>query len=397
MGTVPAPDWDALIPIDPVLQSQSQPQPQPTPSPAVSYSPYTAYNQQHYPTYQAYPQQAVQQAAQQHYAAAAATTTTSSDVNDAVSSAGVDLRAEEEKLRSTTTQSAASSSRVKLDRSRTQPLNPNFDLEVLKPRLAAIAAHHKLAGGVPEETATYVALALRTRLEQLVEQMSVAARHRTDTQFDRSAPLYGEGLPMWSLVVRSDVAKQAAVLERIEREEETKVRRERKERAEMTAAHAAALAAQAAGTGGAASMEYDDDEGGKRKKKKDGPGVTARNMSEDVRKKMSNAVASQAAGLGGKYSWMNASNAAAAAAKPVKATSATPATPSSTAATPASTTTGSGWARAYVPKKTGAAPEPAPEVVEEDTRTAITIRDAQFVVEKERGHGGGRGSGKGWT
>lgn len=269
---------------------------------------------------------------------------------------------------------------------------------MLRPRLDAIAKHHQLAGGIPEETATYVALALRTRLEHLVAQMSVAARHRTDTQFDRPASLYGESLPMWSLVVRSDVAKQATVLERIEREEETKVRRERKERAEMTAAHAAALAAQAAGgAGGAAGMEYDDEEGGKRKKKKDGPGVTARNMSEDVRKKMSNAVASQAAGIGGKYSWMNASNAAAAAAKPAKATSATPSSNTTTSATTTGTATGGGWARAYVPKKAGTAPEPVPEQVEEDTRTAITIRDAQFVIEKERGHGGGRGSGKGWT
>ncbi|KAJ7897363.1 transcription initiation factor TFIID component TAF4 [Mycena olivaceomarginata] len=299
---------------------------------------------------------------------------------------------EEEKSRATTTQPAASSSRIRLDRSRTQPLNPNFDVEVLKPRLAEIAAHHKLAGGVPEDTAAYVALALRTRLERLVEQMSVAARYRTDTQFDRPA-LYGEGLPMWSLVVRSDVAKQAALLERIEREEETKVRRERKERAEMTAAQTAALAAQAAGAGGASGMDFDDDEGVKRKKKKDGPGVTARNMSEDVRKKMSNAVASQAAGIGGKYSWMNAGNAAAAAAKPVK--TATPSTPSSTTTT--TTNTGGGWARAYVPKKTDAPTTPVPEPVEEDTRTAITIRDAQFVIEKERGHGGGRGSGKGWT
>ncbi|KAJ7269275.1 transcription initiation factor TFIID component TAF4, partial [Mycena haematopus] len=311
-------------------------------------------------------------------------------LNDAVASAGVDVRAEEERLRATTT---ASSSRIKLDRSRTQPLNPNFDLQVLKPRLAEIAAHHHLTGGVPEETASYVALALRTRLEGLVQQMSVAARHRTDTQFDRPASLYAEGLPMWSLVVRSDVAKQAAVLERIDREEETKVRRERKERAEMTAAQTAALVAQAAGAGGGAGMDFDDDEGGKRKKKKDGPGVTARNMSEDVRKKMSNAVASQAAGIGGKYSWMNAGNAAAAASKPIK-----PATPATTSSTNAATTTGGGggWARAYVPKKTDA-PVVAPEPVEEDTRIAITIRDAQFVVEKERGHGGGRGSGKGWT
>ncbi|KAJ7086605.1 transcription initiation factor TFIID component TAF4 family-domain-containing protein [Mycena crocata] len=397
----------SVIPIDPVLQqsqSQSSQSQSSQPSPVTPYSPYTAYTQQHYqqqPTYQLY-QSPVQQ--QQHYAAPSTPARQdSSDVtnlNDAAASAGVDVKAEEEKLRSATAQPTASSSRVKLDRSRTQPLNPNFDVTIIQPRVAEIASHHKLAGGVPEETVNYIALALRTRLANLVEQMSVAARHRTDTQFDRPA-LYAEGLPMWSLVVRSDVAKQTALLERIEREEETKIRRDRKDRADMTAAHAAALAAQAAGGPNAAGMDFDDDESGKRKKKKDGPGVTARNMSEDVRKKMSNAVASQAAGLGGKYSWMNASNAAAAAAKPVKTTPATPSTPSaattSTPATATPTTGATGWARAFVPKKTSTAPTPAPPPVEEDLRTAITIRDAQFVVEKERGHGGGRGSGKGWT
>ncbi|KAF7337641.1 Transcription initiation factor TFIID subunit 4 [Mycena sanguinolenta] len=365
MGTPAAPDWDSLIPIDPVLQQSSQ-QPS-TSTPAASY-PHTAYTQYYQQPGTHYPQYAAQQPQQQ-------TATDVTTLNDA---------AEEEKLRATTT---TSSTRVKLDRSRTQPLNPNFDLEVLKPRLAEIAAHHQLTGGVPEETVSYVALALRTRLERLVEQMSVAARHRTDTQFDRPASLYAEGLPMWSLVVRSDVAKQANVLERIDREEETKVRRERKERAEMTAAQTAALAAQAAGVGGA-GMDFDEDgEGGKRKKKKDGPGVTARNMSEDVRKKMSNAVASQAAGIGGKYSWMNAGNAAAAAAKPLKST-----------LTPSTTTTPPPPRRLLRRQPVGAGRvPPPPEPVEEDTRTAITLRDAQFVVEKERGHGGGRGSGKGWT
>src|ERR1700759_3883489 len=42
-----------------------------------------------------------------------------------------------------------------------------------------------------------------------------------------------------------------------------------------------------------------------KKREKEGPSVAARSMSEDVRKKMSNTVATQAAGLGGRYAWMN--------------------------------------------------------------------------------------------
>lgn len=279
--------------------------------------------------------------------------------------------------------------------------------------MRTISAQHKVPK-IPEDSVNYLALALRARLQELITGMIAASRHRTDTQFDRPASLYEDGTPMWGLLVRSDVAKQLAALEKVEREEEMKVRRERKERTEMAAAHAAALAAQAAGGGGAAVATdgYDDlDGGGKKKRKKEGPGVTARNMSEDVRKKMSNAVASQAAGLGGKYAWMNASNAgsapktkpAAAAPSPNTAPSGggaatnTPATTTAPAAGPSAGAGGAGstWARPYVPTKKSSSG--AAQSSEEDTRTVITLRDAMFVVEKERGHGGGRGTAKGWV
>lgn len=285
--------------------------------------------------------------------------------------------------------------------------------------MRAAATQHKITR-IPEDSVNYLALALRARLQDLVTAMITASRHRTDTQFDRPASFYEDGVtPMWSILVRSDVAKQLAALEKVEREEEIKIRKERKERMEMAAAHAAALAAQATGAGLGDSLAGGaggtDEEGTKRKRKKDGPGVTARNMSEDVRKKMSNAVATQAAGLGGKYAWMNAANAAAANATPKpKPAPAAPITPAPAAvataspvtpatASPATTTApaagasgaaGSSWARPYVPtKKADVASTP----VEEDTRTLVTLRDAMFVVEKERGHGGGKGAARGWV
>jgi hypothetical protein len=210
---------------------------------------------------------------------------------------------------------------------------------------------------------------------------------------------------MWSIAVRSDVAKQLAALEKAEREDEMRIRRERKERAELAAQQARDLAAHAAG-GPAASPDggFDDgDSGGaKKKRKKDGPGVTARNMSEDVRKKMSNAVASQAAGLGGKYAWMNAANAPAATPKAkggVQPTSSTAtagpsAGPSTSPAIPAAAPA-LGWSRPYLStKKSMSTPAQA---TEEDNRTAVTLKDALFVIEKERGHGGGRGAARGWV
>jgi hypothetical protein len=254
---------------------------------------------------------------------------------------------------------------------------------------------------VPEDSVNYLALALRIRLQELVTAMIDAAAHRHDTQFDRPASLYEDGNPMWSIVVRTDVAKQLAVLERIEREEEMKVRRERKERSELAAAQSSNYGAQQnAGDG-----ELDDEEAiqPKKKKKKEGPGVTARNMSEDVRKKMSNAVASQAAGLStGKYAWMNA---AASASTPTKTKSTTSTTGQITTTTAATSTTNattsstnaqttSSWVRPYV---STTKQNTSKEEKDEDSRRRITLRDALFVLEKERGHGGGRGSARNYA
>ncbi|KAJ8519668.1 hypothetical protein ONZ45_g3388 [Pleurotus djamor] len=391
--------WPATshIPIDPALQAQSS---------HATTTPYTHY-QNYYP-----------QAQYSHYQYAAATatpataTTTTgtasqpkasgasgadSDIatlNDALGSAGVDLRAEEETLQRSHDQHQ--SYRTYEDRTRKQPPTPNFNTQFLNQSMRVFATPHKVTK-IPEDSINYLALALRTRLQDLITAMIDASDHRTDTHFERPASLYEDGTPMWSLVVRNDVAKQLAALEKVEREEEMKTRRERKERADLAAAQAAQLAAQAPGGSNAMAVDSPDDESGgqKKKKKKDGPGVTARNMSEDVRKKMSNAVASQAAGLGGKYAWMTAASSS--PAKPKTATPASTSTASastSTSATttvPATGTSGGSWARPYVSTKKSTS-NTTPTPTEEDTRTTVTLRDAMFVVEKERGHGGGRGA-----
>jgi len=259
---------------------------------------------------------------------------------------------------------------------------------------------HKITK-IPEDSVNYLTLALRIRLQELVTAMIAAAAHRHDTQFDRSASLYEDGNPMWSIVVRMDVAKQLAVLERIEREEEMKVRRERKERSELAAAQSSNYGTQPnVGDG-----ELDDEEAmqPKKKKKKEGPGVTARNMSEDVRKKMSNAVASQAAGLStGKYAWMNAAAGTSTPAK-TKSTTSTAGPSTTTAATNTTTTptttattqsTTSSWVRPYVSTTKQSTSK---EDKDDDSRRKITLRDALFVLEKERGHGGGRGSARNYA
>ncbi|KAG2054914.1 hypothetical protein BDR06DRAFT_996385 [Suillus hirtellus] len=397
----------AHIPIDPALQQQSQ---------HATTTPYSYQYTHHYPQaayshYSYVPQQPQVQRPQASTIAPATAATAqpanansgmdTSDVatlNDALGSAGVDLRAEEESLQRS--HDSHQSYRTFEDRSRKQPTTPSFDTRFLGTTMRSIGTEHKVTK-IPEDSVNYLAIALRARLQDLVTTMVTAANHRMDTQFDRPACPYENGTPMWSIVVQSDVAKQLAALEKIEREEEMKVRRERKERADMAAAHAANLAAQASG-GNAMAVDGDEEGGAKKKKKKEGPGVTARNMSEDVRKKMSNAVASQAAGISSKYSWMNAANASTAAAKPKPAASSTATTSTATTTTPATTTApaastapATSWARPYMGGKKGS--PTSPQTAEDDDRMVITMRDAMFAIEKERGHGGGRGSARGWS
>ncbi|KAI0298861.1 transcription initiation factor TFIID component TAF4 family-domain-containing protein [Russula brevipes] len=375
------------IPIDPVLQQQSV-------HATTQY--YSQFQHSHYPQasyghYQPYipPAQTAQAqtpglitAVAQRLPAQATSQLDTADVatlNDAIGSAGVDLRAEEESLQRGADQHQAY--RPYEDRSRKQPATPNFDTRFLGPTMRAIGTKHKVIK-IPDDSVNYVALALRARLHDLLVAMAAASAHRTESQFDRTPSTYVDGTPMWRVSVRRD---------RAEREDEMRIRRERKE---LAAAQAAALAAHAPG---ATAGDTEDGDGGPKKKKKkaDGPGVTAKNMSEDVRKKMSNAVASHAAGLStGKYAWMNASNATPAPPpKPKPAASPAPATTTAPAPTPGSSASGSTWARPYVPtsgKATNAKDE-------EDTRRVVTLRDALFVVEKERGHGAGRGAAHGWV
>ncbi|KAJ3876885.1 transcription initiation factor TFIID component TAF4 family-domain-containing protein [Lentinula edodes] len=445
----------ANIPIDPALQAQPAPGATPitptatqagqtTPAPVYQYTPY-GYYQSYQNQFSSIPGVGTSATGattptpvvahnNSTYTPAPANGIDTSDINtlrDALGSTGVDLRAEEESLQRTS--DSHLTYRSYEDRTRKQPSKPNFNTIYLSSTIHQITSAHKLSNPNPSaDTVNYLALALRARLQDLITGMITAARHRTDTQFDNAPSLYEDGSPMWSILVRSDVAKQIAALEKVEREEETKIRRERKERADMAAAQAAALAAQSASAmnGGAGGSGGGDDDldgfggggGGKKKRKKDGPGVTAKNMSVDVQKKMSNAAASHAAGLAGRYSWMTAGASSTGSSTPKKTVvAAAPAAATTTTTTPgalsssltgagasaASTTAtlstpsaggnSSGWARPYVSAKKTTETNTTQEIVEEDTRTAITMRDAMFVIEKERGHGGGRGAAKGWT
>ncbi|KAF8328303.1 hypothetical protein F5887DRAFT_1008573 [Amanita rubescens] len=153
--------------------------------------------------------------------------------------------------------------------------------------MRTIGTSHKVTR-VPDDAMNHLALALRARLRGLP---NTAPLHNS-TALPLDTPIINQCGLSSSVQTSQNSLRRGA-----EREEETRIRRERKERAELAAAHAAALAAQANAAGAAlgAGLAEDDEGGAKKKRRKERPGVTARNMSGDVQKKMSNAVATQAA------------------------------------------------------------------------------------------------------
>ncbi|KAJ6535993.1 hypothetical protein DFH09DRAFT_1369510 [Mycena vulgaris] len=390
--------WDSLIPID--ADAEADPIPTttltapstPAAQPAYThYQPYGGHYAQHQPqqaqVYAGY--QYVQQQQHQHQQAQAqpvsmarqalvnahsssggfggggggggggAGALDTSDVatlNDALGSAGVDLRAEEERLQRASSQPPQPFRPALADRARAQPARPHVDATLLGARMRTKALGHG-GLGVPEECVTYLALALRARLEEVVRGMARAARHRVRGEgrpavyegpgydYDEQGLDQGDGQGLgegqdgagrggaakskaaWGMLVRRDVARQLAALERAERAEELRARRTR-----------AAERAIAAVLAGEEPGEIPGEE--EIPAPRTGRGEGMQGVEQTERK--------------ARYTWLTAGG------RPYKVARRAP-------------------------------PENG------DGRVVVGIRDALFAVEKERGHGGGRGAARGWT
>lgn len=126
-------------------------------------------------------------------------------------------------------------------------------------------------------------------------------------------------------------------------------------------------------------MDVEDEDGPpkKRKKRAEGPGVQAKNMSEETKKKLSNTVANAAAGFGNRYAWMNTGS------TPIPRRPAGGGSGAGAGGT-ASANGWGGWSAGKKGKK-------------KSTDRTLSMRDVLFVVEREKGHGAGRGSARGWS
>ncbi|KAG8884028.1 hypothetical protein FRB98_002635 [Tulasnella sp. 332] len=336
-------------------------------------------------------------------------TSSVAQLTDALGSAGVDIRAEEEALARMAPSQQASALMRQDDRSTKQ----NFlDPTVLAIRVKEITSNHAITA--TENAQTYIALALQSRLSTLITQIISAVDHRLESQFTRPPPLYpldpnagnGEPLPMWSTLVRRDVSKQLQALEKMDREEETRSRRRRKERDQNENTNATNNSgAEGNGSGGnVADDTMEDTEGRKKKKRKvDGPGIMAKNMSDEVQKKMANMTAhAQLGGIAKKYSWMQPGGGGGAVTptpKPAAATTPTTTTtpkPVTATSTVASTGGTGGFVRPFVTYKAGGIAV-APAEGEDPDERKLTLADVMFVVGRERGHGAGKGSARVWS
>ncbi len=105
-------------------------------------------------------------------------------------------------------------------------------------------------------------------------------------------------------------------------------------------------------------------------------------MSEETKKKLSNTVANAAAGFGNRYAWMNAAS----TPTPRRTTTGTGANVKASA----SAWSGSSWGAARGKNVRGKGGRV-------DKERSLGLRDVLFAVERERGHGGGRGAARGWS
>ncbi|KAF9918378.1 hypothetical protein FBU30_000229 [Linnemannia zychae] len=343
---------------------------------------------------------------------------------------GVDLREETDNIMRDSDGYSKSGGGDGQDRTRIQ----NFvDIGLLKTTIERIAASHKLQTIDPDVLA-YMAMATQERLRGLAEQMVHASKHRGRSLATAPPPMYDEDHAMYRVGISQDVKKQLLAVERVEREEETKRKEHIAERERRLAAgeDLDENGDPRGGPGGAGAKKN-------KKQKEGGPGVSARNMSEEARKKVANQTAMGFAGGSGRtYSWMmgaggglgggaaspsplagshivmSTGHASAAGSPSASGTAAigtgahSKTTLSRSSTMPSSIThsgagsdstgvigspsltrgTGTGGSMILPPSTLG-----RPTSLRDSSRK-VNIRDALFCLERDRGGGGGEGSGQ---
>lgn len=333
---------------------------------------------------------------------------------DVMGASGVDLQAEEEAIQRRELMQQSQNAQ----HNGAQPDDDHLFLQMypLAYKVHTLAQQHGLS--VDAAVLNYLSLAARTRLKNILESMIASSRHRSWSSHQHPPPIFpSTSEPMYHEQIISDPIKQLAALEKAERGQEARRRRERLARDQESSALAAGY--------GADDMDIDDGTGtpkpdGRKRPKKVGPGVAARNMSEDVRKRLADSTAMRNLGGGStKYSWLSGGSSFPSTFSPLGAKKAK----AEQGAAEDATTPGrlpkpkfapqpsvSNWSSAGAadtnsagstanPVSTGAwgdvaARQAAKEEEERQARLKVTLRDALFALEYERRAGVGHGSGE---
>ncbi|EST06801.1 Transcription initiation factor TFIID component TAF4 [Kalmanozyma brasiliensis GHG001] len=327
---------------------------------------------------------------------------------DVMGASGVDLQAEEEAIQRRELMQRSQGAQHHAAR----PDDDDLFLQMypLALKVHTLAQEHGLS--VDAAVLNYLSLAARTRLKNVLENMIASSRHRSWSSHQHPPPLFpSTSQPMYHEQILSDPVKQLAALEKAERGDEARRRRERLARDEESSALAAG--------GGDADMDMDDPTGakgdGRKRPKKIGPGVAARNMSEDVRKRLADSTAMRNLGGGSaKYSWLSGGSTFPSSFSPLggkkgkadgedgKSASRLPKpkfAPQPTVSDWSGVSAGDASAGGAGSASTGAwgdvaARQAAKEEEERQARLKVTLRDALFALEYERRAGAGYGSGE---
>lgn len=334
---------------------------------------------------------------------------------DVMGASGVDLQAEEEAIQRRELMQQSQNAQQK----GAQPDDDDLFLQMypLAYKVHTLAQQHGLS--VDAAVLNYLSLAARTRLKNVLETMIASSRHRSWSSHQHPPPLYpSTSQPMYHEQIINDPIKQLAALEKAERGQEARRRRERLARDQESSA-------LAPGYGGD-DMDMDDGTGtskadGRKRPKKMGPGVAARNMSEDVRKRLADSTAMRNLGGGSsKYSWLSGGSSFPSTFSPLGAKKGkADAGAAEDGSTPSrlpkpkfapqpsvsnwggsgTADNGTGAAAASTTASTGAwgdvaARQAAKEEEERQARLKVTLRDALFALEYERKAGVGYGSGE---
>ncbi|KAN0062433.1 hypothetical protein ACQY0O_005320 [Thecaphora frezii] len=228
---------------------------------------------------------------------------------DIMGASGVDLRAEEEAIQHRDLLDHSSHNAAEAQEDQDGELY--LQVYPLAFKVHTIAQKHGL--GVDAAVLNYLSLAARTRFRNIIESAIASSRHRSWSSHQHPPPMFddgGEARPMYHETILSDPRKQLAALEKAERGDEARRRKERLARDEEAAALSSGAGGESEGGEGGDGGGGDLARGGvgpdgKRKPKKMGPGVAARNLSEDVQKRLANSTALRNLGGGAsKYSWL---------------------------------------------------------------------------------------------